>query len=233
MKKIALFLFLAFAFIINVNAGLIRHTRKDFEKEFPDHYPGRICLKDGSVHEFPAVRIWHYFDEEIWAWTNIEEFNKVTFNVKEVEWVEVWNAKAPEKKYRCFLLHKALYSNTYILIKEVNGFQIISQYCYFAINDSGDIQYHTFVSRYYNGNTWITETKGLPDAFVYNTATDDLTWGFGRYWEYGKLTLPKNIGSRMKAALKGDKALQKETGSVKDWSLERIAEFLSRFTKSK
>lgn len=225
MRKFIITLSLVFAFFINVNAGLFHHLRKDFEKDFPDHYPGRICLKDGTIHEFPAVRIWYTRDEEIWAWTNIEEFNKVTFDVNDVEWVEVWNAKAPEKVYHCIKFDKINYKGTYLLIKDVNNFRIMSQYLYFAINDSGDIQYHTYVSATYN----YYETKGLPETIIYNTATDEITWGIGRHWVYGTIDFYKYIGSRMRAALKGNKELQKEASSTENWSLERIIDLLSRF----
>mgnify|MGYP003295937920 CR=1 FL=1 len=234
MKKNILFLFLVIVGITEANAGLFVHTRSDFEDDFPDHYPGRICLKDGTIKEFPAIRIWYTLDNEIWAWTNVEEFNKVTLDVDDVEWVEVWNAKTPEKKYRCFKYHHGLYTGTYIIIKEVNNFRIMSNYCYFNIEDNGNLRYHTYTVRTYNGQYYTTDVKGIPSVFIVNMLKDKISWGYGMFSEEGTVVLPKRLTSSVKSLVKGDKALQNKVAAIKeDWTMELLIDILSQYNPSK
>ena len=234
MKKSALILSLIIACIVNMNAGLFVHTRRDFEDEFPDHYPGRICFRDGTIKEFPAIRIWYTLDDEIWAWTNVEEFNKVTFNVNDVEWVEVWNAKAPDKKFRCIKYQNGLYTRTFIIIKEVNHFRIMSQYCYFSIDDSGKLKFHTYTVQTYNGQHYTTETKGIPFVYVINRLKDRISWGYGFLLEDGTVNLSKDIRSHVKSIVKGDKELQKKVSAIKDdWTMELLLDILSQYNPTK
>lgn len=234
MKKALLILSFVVVGVIDINAGLFVHTRDEFEDDFPDHYPGRICMKDGTVRDFPAIRIWYTLDDEIWAWTNVEEFNKVTIDVDDVEWVEVWNAKAPDKKYRCFKFRHGLYTGTYIIINEVNNFRIMSNYCYFNIEDNGNLKYHTYTVRTYNGQYYTTETKGLPYVYVLNTLKDKISWGYGFFVEEGFVALPSDIGLHVKSAVKGDKNLQKKVSAIKkDWTMELLIDILSQYNPSK
>lgn len=234
MKKTILISFLIVAGIIELNAGLFVHTRDEFEDEFPDHYPGRICLKDGTIKEFPAIRIWYTLDDEIWAWTNVEEFNKVTIDVDDVEWVEVWNAKAPDKKYRCFKYRHGLYTGTYIIVKDVNNFRIMSFYSYFNIEDNGNIRFHIYTVRSYNGQYWTTDVKGIPNVYVVNNLKDKISWGYGVMLEDGTVSLPKDIRSSVKSALKGDKPLQKKVAAInEDWTMELLIDILSQYNPTK
>lgn len=234
MKKTFLCLLLFIVSVVNTNAGWFVHTRRDFEDDFPDHYPGRICFKDGSIKEFPAIRIWYTLDDEIWAWTNVEEFNKVTFDVENVEWVEVWNAKAPDKKFRCFKYINGLYTGTYIIIKELNNFRIMSNYCYFSINESGHLNFHTYVVSSYNGQYRTTEIKGMPYVFIFNSLKNKISWGYGLLLDNGTVNLPKDIKSHVKSVLKGDKALQKKVSAInEDWTMELLLEILSQYNPTK
>ena len=234
MKKTLLILSLVIAGVINLNAGLFVHTRNEFEDEFPDHYPGRICMKDGTVRDFPAIRIWYTLDTEIWAWTNVEEFNKVTIDVDDVEWVEVWNAKAPDKKYRCFKYHNGLYTGTYMIVNDIDNFRIMGHYFYFAIEDNGELRFHIFEVRYYNGQQWMTDVKGIPYVYVVNRLKNKISYGFGLLNTDGSVVLPKNIRSSVKSVLKGDKPLQKKVAAIKeDWTMELLIDILSQYNPSK